>query len=105
MHGISTRNIDALAQELGVKNLDKSTVLRMCTSLEEHTAFRTRRIDIAVPYLFLDTTPIKVRQNHRIVMHAVFVAVGIDAEGTRRILDVMVSTNEDVSSWAFFQSA
>jgi len=36
------------------------------------------------------------------VTYAVFVAVRIDAEGTRRILDVMVSTGEDVSSWAFF---
>lgn len=75
----------------------------MCTSLDEYIhAFRTRRIDIAVPYLFLDATYIKVRQNHRIVSHAVFVAVGIDAEGTRRILDVMVSAGEDFSSWEFF---
>lgn len=103
INGISTRKIDALAQELGVKNLDKSTVSRMCTSLDEYIhAFRTRRIDIAVPYLFLDATYIKVRQNHRIVSHAVFVAVGIDAEGTRRILDVMVSAGEDFSSWEFF---
>ena len=61
-------NIEALAQDLGGKNLDKSTVSRMCTALEEYIhAFRMRHIDIVVPYLFLDATSIKVRQNHRIV--------------------------------------
>jgi len=75
----------------------------MCTALDEYIhAFRTRRIDIAVPDLFLDVTSIKVRQNHRIVSHAVFVAVGIDAEGTRRTLDVMVSAGEDFASWECF---
>jgi len=92
VHGISTRKIEALAQELGVKNLNKNTVSCMSTALDEYIhALRTRRIDIAVLDLFLDATSIKMRQNHRFVSHAVFVAVGIDAEGTRRILDVMVS--------------
>ena len=36
VHGISTRKIEALAQELGVKNLDKSTVSRMYTALDEY---------------------------------------------------------------------
>ena len=103
VNGISTRKIEVLAQELGIKNLDKSTVSCMCTALDEYIhALRTRRIDIAVPYLFLDATSIKVRQNHRIVSYAVFVAVGLDAEETRRILDVMVSAGEDVASWECF---
>ena len=77
VNGVSTRKMEALAQELGVANLDKSTVSRMCKSLDEHVlAFRTRRFDAAVPYVFLDATYVKVRQNHRIVSHAVFVAVG-----------------------------
>ena len=103
VHGISTRKIKALAQELGVKNLDKNTVSCMSTALDEYIhALRTRRIDIAVPDLFLDATSIKMRQNHRFVSHAVFGAVGIDAEGTRRILDVMVSAGEDFASWECF---
>ena len=35
VHGISTRKIEVLTQELGVKILDKSTVSRMCTALDE----------------------------------------------------------------------
>lgn len=103
VNGISTRKIEALVKQLGVENLDKSMVSRMCSSLDEHIqSFRDRRIDIEVPYLFLDATYIKVRQNHRIVSHAVFIAVGIDAEGTRRILDVMVSAGENHASWEIF---
>ena len=34
--------------------------------------------------------------------HAVFVVVSIDAEGTRRILDVIVSACEDHASWEVF---
>jgi transposase-like protein len=103
VNGVSTRKMEALAQELGVANLDKSTVSRMCKSLDEHVlAFRTRRFDAAVPYVFLDATYVKVRQNHRIVSHAVFVAVGIDGDGTRRILDVTVTAGESQHSWELF---
>ena len=74
VNGISTRKIEALVKHLGVENLDKSAVSRMCSSLDEHIqAFRARRIDIEVPYLFLDATYLKVRQNQRIVSHAVFI--------------------------------
>lgn len=103
VNGVSTRKMEALAKELGVENLDKSTVSRMCSELDTHVqAFRTRPLTVAVPYLFLDATYLKVRQNHRIVSHAVYVAVGIDAEGTRRILDVSTAASEETSSWESF---
>ena len=57
VNGISTRKIEALVKQIGDENLDKSTVSRVCSSLDEHIqSFRERRIDIEVPYLFVDVT-------------------------------------------------
>ncbi len=98
INGISTRNIDALAQEL-VSRISTKARYRACVhrSTNIFTPFG-RAASISPCRICFSMQP----PNHRIVSHAVFVAVGIDAEGTRRILDVMVSADEDFSSWECF---
>ena len=55
VQGVSTRKVEALVQALGIDGLSKSEVSRRCAVLDEQvTAFRTRRLDAASPYLWLD---------------------------------------------------
>jgi putative transposase len=49
-------------------------------------AFLGRPIDGDWPYLWIDATYVKVRQNGRIVSVAVIVAVGVNGEGRREVL-------------------
>ena len=50
------------------------------------TAFLERPIEGDWPYLWIDATYVKVRQNGRIVSVAVIVAVGVNTDGRREVL-------------------
>src|SRR4051794_36950867 len=52
--GVSTRRVDQLVESLGLR-ISKSEVSRVCQALDEHVeAFRTRPLEGAYPYVFLD---------------------------------------------------
>jgi len=78
IHGVSTRAVDNLAEALGIKSISKDQVSRICKELDAQVhAFRTRRLDGEFPYLFLDATFEKVRENGRVISMAVLIAVGV----------------------------
>ncbi|MBX6772478.1 MAG: transposase, partial [Chloroflexi bacterium] len=47
-------------------------------------AVPSRRLEGAYPYVWLDVTFVKVRENGRVVSMAVVIAVGVKATGGRR---------------------
>src|SRR5205085_12550528 len=68
--------------------------------------FRTRKLDGAYPYIWLDATFLKVRQDHRVVSMAVVIAVGLNAAtGQREVLGVDVGPSEDGAFWLRFLRA
>jgi len=77
IQGISTGSVDDLVKALGMTGISKSQVSRLCEEIDERvTAFLERPIEGEWPYLWIDATYVKVRQNGRIVSVAVIVAVG-----------------------------
>src|SRR5436190_20853177 len=55
VQGVSTRKVEAVVQALGISGISKSEVSRLATSLDEQVdAFRTRRLDAACPYVWVD---------------------------------------------------
>src|SRR5205807_2872152 len=77
IHGVSTRAVDALAAALGLKGISKDQVSRICKELDAQVhAFRTRPLDAEYPYLMLDATFEKVRENGRVISMAVLIATG-----------------------------
>lgn len=76
--GVSTRKVDALVKSLGIENVSKSDVSRICKALDEHVdVFRNRPLTGAYPYIWLDATYVKVRKAGRVLSMAVVVAVGV----------------------------
>lgn len=103
--GTSTRKVDDLVKALGCESgVSKSTVSRICKGIDDEVAaFRTRPLDhIAMPYVYLDATYIKARNNHRIVSRAVVVATAVTADGNREILGLDVGDSEDEVFWTAF---
>ena len=103
--GTSTRKVDDLVRALGCESgVSKSTVSRICKGIDDEvTAFRTRPLDhIAMPYVYLDATYIKARNNHRIVSRAVVVATAVTADGNREVLGLDVGDSEDEVFWTAF---
>jgi putative transposase len=63
VNGVSTRKVDRLVEQMGLRGLSKDQVSRMCAGLDEQvTAFRSRPLDGAYPYLWLDAKMERVRE-------------------------------------------
>src|SRR5215207_2225195 len=105
LQGVSTRKVEALVQALGIAGLSKSEVSRLAAALDDQVeAFRTRRLEAAYPYLWVDARYEHVREGGRVVSMAVIVAYGVRADGVREVLGLEVGLSEDVALWrAFFQ--
>ena len=103
IQGISTRSVDDLVQAMGMSGISKSQVSRLCEEIDVRVkAFLDRPIEADWPYLWIDATYIKVRQNGRIVSVAVIVAVGANADGRREVLGMQVGPSEAETFWTDF---
>lgn len=103
VHGVSTRRVEELVRALGIESLSKSQVSRLCQELDgEVERFRSRPLAGTYPYLWLDATYVKVRQDGRVVSMAVVIAIGVRTSGEREVLGVDVGASEDGAFWQQF---
>ncbi len=103
IQGISTRSVDDLVKAMGMSGISKSQVSRLCEEIDVRVkAFLDRPIEGDWPYLWIDATYLKVRQNGRIVSVAVTVAVGVNSDGRREVLGMAVGASEAETFWTDF---
>src|ERR1700745_2629684 len=103
IHGVSTRSVDDLVQAMGMSGISKSQVSRLCAEIDEKVkAFLSRPIEGDWPYLWIDATYVKVRQNGRIVSVAVIIAVGVNSDGRREVLGMDIGPSEAGTFWTGF---
>ena len=103
VHGVSTRRVDEVVQALGLQGISKSQVSRLCQELDaEVERFRLRRLMPPYPYVWLDATYVKVRQDGRVSSMAVVVAIGVTASGEREVLGLEVGPSEEGAFWVQF---
>jgi putative transposase len=104
VQGVSTRKVITVLQSLlGPEVAVSSTqVSRAAEQLDAGlAAWRERPLD-ETPYVFLDARYERVREGGRLVDCAVLVAVGITADGRRRVLGVSVALSEAEIHWRAF---
>lgn len=98
--GVSTRNVEAIAQALGVDELDENTVSRMAQTLQPMVdAFKNRLLP-ACPYVFLDARYEFVREDHEVQRMAVLIAIGVREDGIKEVLGYAVARTEHQNYWA-----
>jgi putative transposase len=103
IQGISTRSVDDLVKALGMTGISKSQVSRLCEDIDERVgAFLDRPIEGDWPYIWIDATYLKVRQNGRIVSVAVIIAVGVNTDGRREVLGMAIGASEAETFWTEF---
>ena len=107
INGVSTRKVSSVVEELCGKSFSKSTVSQLCKKLDaEIEAFRNRPLDdLEVPFLMVDATYFKAREDHKITSKAFLVAIAIRPDGVREIIGFDICDAEDNASWqSFFKS-
>ena len=103
VNGVSTRKVSRVMETLCGTSFSKSAVSDVCKDLETAVKeFQTRPLEGDYPFLTVDATYFKVRENSRIISKAFMIAYGTNAEGHREILGFGVYANESSTTWTDF---
>ena len=104
VQGVSTRKVITVLQSLlgPDVSISSSQVSRAAEALDVGlTAWRERPLG-ETPYVFLDARYERVREGGHLIDCAVLVAVGVTADGVRRVLGVSVALSEAEVHWRAF---
>ena len=103
LKGVSTRKVEAVVSALDIE-LSHTTVSNLSHEFDELiTDFKTSPLRAYYPYLYVDSLYLKVFNGSRFVSKAVMIAIGVNEEGYREILDIDINHEEsNVSYEALF---
>ena len=103
VNGVSTRKVSRVMETLCGTSFSKSAVSDVCKDLDKAVKeFRTRPLEGDYPFLTVDSTYFKVRENNRVISKAFMIAYGTNAEGHREILGFGIYANESSATWTDF---
>ncbi|WP_081895220.1 IS256 family transposase [Mesoaciditoga lauensis] len=103
VQGVSTRKIKEIVSHLGIEELSAASVSNIAKELDKEVeAFLKAPIEKEIRYLFIDATYFKIREHGHYSTQAVFVAIGVDEDGYRRVLGVKVAMSESEAFWMDF---
>lgn len=101
--GVSTRKVARVVETLCGTSVSKSTVSEVCKDLDKEVeAFRNRPIEGNYPFLTVDATYFKVRENGWVVSKALMIAYGTSDDGKREIFGFSAYRNESRETWKDF---
>jgi Transposase, Mutator family len=103
VNGVSTRKVDRLVEQMGLRGLSKDQVSRMCRALDEQVeAFRERPLEGDYPYLWLDAKIERVRERGGVRQKALVIAYAVHQSGVREVIGLDVGEAETEAFWTEF---
>ena len=88
---------------MGLSGISKITVSKLCKDIDERVnEFLNRPLTSEWPYVWLDTTYLKVCQGGRIVSVAAIIAVAANTDGRTEIIDLALGTSKAETFWIDF---
>ncbi|MCA0970962.1 IS256 family transposase [Halobacillus litoralis] len=106
VQGVSTRKVKNIVQELCGTKVSKSFVSSLTEKLDPVARkWAQRPLNTEYyPYVFVDAMYIKVREHHKVVSKAVYIATAINSQNKREVLGMKVDHEESYEAWkAFFE--
>jgi len=104
INGVSTRKVTHIVEQLCGESKSKSFVSSLTQKLDPIiNDWAKRPLNLRYyPFVFVDAMYIKVREHHRVVSKAVYIATAITESKTREILGLSVDHAESYESWSTF---
>lgn len=104
VNGVSTRKVKNVVQQLCGESVSKSFVSSLIEKLDPIVqTWANRPLNTTYyPYIFADAMYIKVREHHRVVPKAVYIATAITGDNRREVLGMRVDHVESYDAWKAF---
>lgn len=104
VNGVSTRKVTKVVDQLCGESVSKSMVSDLTKQLDPVVKeWSERRLNHQYyRYLYVDAMYIKVREYHRVVSKAVYIAMGVNAEDKREIIGFQIANKESKNNWSAF---
>jgi len=103
VNGVSTRKVDRLVEQLGIQGMTKDRVSALCRGLDEQVeVFRSRPLEGAYPYLWLDAKQLKVRDQGHVRSKTLVVAYAVHESGRREVIGIDLGEVESEAFWLEF---
>ena len=103
VNGVSTRKVSRVIESLCGTSVSKSSVSEICKNLDKEVeSFRNHPLEGRYPFLTVDATYFKVRENNRVISKALMIAYGTNEQGHREILGFAAYRNESKDTWQDF---
>lgn len=101
LQGVSTRKVTRITEELCGASFSKSQVSQLCTQLDSVVgAWQGRSLkDYRYPFLIVDALVVDVRRDGCVRSTGVLIAYGVNEQGQREPLDLLVADSESETSW------
>ena len=88
--GMSTRDIVATFLEFYGADISPALVSRVTDQvLAEVQQWQNRELDPIYPIVYLDCIVLKIRENQRVIKRSMYVALGVNLEGLKRVIGFM----------------
>lgn len=98
--GMSVRDIQAQIEEIYGIEVSSGFISSVTDAiLDDVKAWQCRALDKCYPIVYLDCLVIKVQENKQIINKAVYLALGVNAEGQKELLGMWISQNEGSKFW------
>ena len=98
--GLSVREIQAFLAEMYAVEVSPDLISTVTDAVvAEVTAWQTRPLEPLYPVVFFDALRVKIRDEGTVRSKAVYLALGVLADGTRDILGVWIEQTEGAKFW------
>jgi putative transposase len=67
--------------------------------LEQVVEWQSRPLDQVYPIIYLGCIVVKIRQDKQVINKAIYLALGVNAEGHKELLGMWLSENEGAKFW------
>lgn len=98
--GNSVRDIKGLVKQIYNVDINENFISETTKMVsDEVKAFKIRSLKEIYPFVYMDCMYVNVKENMVSVKKAVYVALGIDIEGKKEVLDFWIGDSESSSFW------
>ncbi len=98
--GMSCRQIQAHLEEIYSVEVSPDLISTVTDAvIDEVRAWQSRPLDALYPILYLDALQVKIKDQGRVSNKAIYLAIGVNLQGTKEVLGMWASESEGAKFW------